>query len=173
MPVSRWLGILRDIAGPAVVQGFATDPVEFRGTQTTRIEPGPGGVFRSTLPQGEYEVASGGSTKRMTLLPGGTSFVDFRERRFLDIRISHETARDGTVSLKAAVTGSGPHKISIRGDGVTFASPERQFDLKPGAPQTVIWQGKIAAVAEPWVAVITPDGDATQRQEATGSAPRP
>jgi hypothetical protein len=177
VPVSRWIWIMRDLAGPALVNGFAAggvrDAIEFREVKSgriTRVDPGSGASgFRAMLAEGEYQVSSGGSKKSVTLLPGGTYSLDFREGRFIEFRISHQTAAGGTVSIQVAVEGSGRHKVAIRADNLALTAPERQLDLKPGAPQTIAWQGKMTSVEAPWIALVIPDDDPAQRKEATGS----
>jgi hypothetical protein len=177
LPVARWFSLMRDLSGPALISGLIQDgvreAVEFREIGTgkiTRIAPDPAtSRFRVMLPEGEYEISSNGSKKTMTLLPGGTYLLDFRSGRFVDFRISGQTAGNGTVSLKVVVEGAGRHKLSVRTDNLVLSLPERQLDLKPGSPQTIVWQGKMTSVDAPWVAVFIPDDDLSLRKEATGT----
>jgi hypothetical protein len=177
VPVSRWLGIMHDIAGPALVTGFVNDgargAVEFREVsagRVTRVQPDAVNArFRAMLAEGEYDVTSGVYKKRVTLLPGGTYTVDLREGRSFDYRIGQQTAADGAVTLTVTAEGSGRHKLAVRTSNLTVTGPEKQVDLKPGTPQTITWQGKMPSTAEPWIAVLIPDDDHSQRKEATGS----
>lgn len=176
-PVSRWLWLMRDLAGPALVSGFVADdarePVVFREIRTgatVRLHPEPATlVFRGILPEGEYEVTSNGFTKSLTLLPGGTYSLDFRPGRHVDLRVAAQTGADGAVSLRITVEGSGRHSISVRTDNLILARAERQLDLKPGVPQTLVWEGKLISRDAPWVAVFIPDNNLSQRKEATGA----
>ncbi|HPQ15768.1 MAG TPA: hypothetical protein PLP04_11095, partial [Bryobacteraceae bacterium] len=61
----------------------------------------------------------------------------------------------------------------IDADNLVLSQPERQFDLKPGAVETVVWEGKMSDPSAPWVAVFVPDNDLNQRREATGAARMP
>jgi hypothetical protein len=86
------------------------------------------------------------------------------------VTLAHQTASDGTVSLKLTLEGSGRHTIALRTDNLTVAQPVRQVDLPPGKPQTLTIQAKMTSVDAPWVAVVVVDGDPAQRKEATGRA---
>jgi hypothetical protein len=101
------------------------------------------------------------------MLAGGTYAVDLRPGRAVDVTLSQKMAPDGTLTLSAKVEGAGAHTIALRADGVQFPNAERRIELKPGTPQTVTWTGKTESKA-PWVAVVYPDGDLSQRKEATG-----
>jgi hypothetical protein len=177
VPVARWIWLMRDLSGPALVAGHVAEdvrePVVFRELRTgaiIRLDPDPATFsFRGMLPEGEYEVSSNKSKRLVTLLPGGTHALDFRPTRHLDLRLAGQTTADGRVSLKVTLGGSGRHSLAVRTDNLALSRPERQFDLQPGAAQTVVFEGTLADRNAPWVAVLVPDNDLTQRKEATGA----
>jgi hypothetical protein len=175
VPVSRWFWLMRDLAGPALIEGHVqpgeqvVDLRETRTGKTLRIDAGLDGRFRATIPEGEYIASSAGRRRTLTALPGGTYNLDLRPGRTVDFQLSHQTAADGTVSLTATLEGSGPHTLTVRADNVQFSEAERRFDLKPGASATVVWKGKLISPNAPWVAVVFPDSDLTQRREATAA----
>ncbi len=176
-PVARWIWLMRDLAGPASVSGFVTDgsrdPVEFRETATgdvLRFDPATAtSTFRAVVPEGRYEVKHGEAKRTLTILPGGAYSVDLRPGRQVDFTLSSRTAAGGAVTLTAVVEGSGRHTLTARTDNLVIEQPRRQLELKPGAPQKIVWQGKMAETGAPWFAVIVPDGDINQRQDATGA----
>jgi hypothetical protein len=166
---------MRDLAGPAVVEGqlrTGERQIEFRERATGRavqVSADPTTArFRALLPEGEYTLSSGGVNRSVTLLPGSSQTLDLRPENWLSFQLSSKTAADGTVSLEAAVEGSGRHVLSLRADNVAFQPIERQVELKPGTPQTLVWTAKPALPDAPWVVVVYADGDLSQRREATG-----
>jgi hypothetical protein len=178
-PVARWFWMARDLAGPALVSGLsggdARDPVVFRDIATgATVEVGPDPAsqgFTAMIPEGTYEVTNGSQKRRMTLLPAGTYNVDFRPGTFLHFTPSAETSGNGVVTLKATVAGAGRHTIALRTDNLAVTSASREVDLQPGKPLTVTWQAKLVTPQAPWIAVMIPDNDTTQRVELTGVLP--
>jgi hypothetical protein len=73
------------------------------------------------------------------------------------------------VILKVSVCGQGAHRFAVRSDNLTVEDGTKQLTLKAGAAQTFTWRARIVAKDTPWVAVIVPDGDLSQRQELMGS----
>jgi hypothetical protein len=86
LPVIRWLGLMRHVAGPGLVTGVAgidaAQPVEFRETASgtiTRVFPDAATAqFRALLSAGEYEVSSGGERRTIAVLAGGTYALNLR-----------------------------------------------------------------------------------------------
>jgi hypothetical protein len=173
-PVARWFWLMRDLAGPALVEGqvkAAERVVEIRELKTNRVirvNVDASSKFRAMVPEGEYAIAAAGERRTLTLLPGGAYSLDLRPGRSLDFKLSQQIANDGTVSLSVIAEGSGSHKLSVRGGNVQFSEPERRIDVRPGAPQTLVWKGRLDSINAPWVAVVYPDGDLAQRKEVTG-----
>lgn len=169
-PVARWFALMRDLSGPALVEGTAPAPVEFRNTRTNtvrRIAPDRAGRYRVTLPQGDYVASSLGASKHVTLLPGSTHSVALGAN-FIDTSLASTTEPDGSITLTATVRGAGHHSLAVRSSNLELAEAERSFDLKPGVPLTLRWKGRLTSADAPWIAVVVADGEINQRAEATG-----
>ena len=98
-PIGRWIWLMRDLSGPALVEGPANSAVEFRDIasgQQIEVKPDLGsGRFRAMLPEGKYTVRSSGEEQTRTFLPGGTYNLDLRPGRGLDFEVSGSTTSTG------------------------------------------------------------------------------
>jgi hypothetical protein len=171
-PVSQWIGLMRDIEGPAVVQGKADGTVEFKSLpsgQLTSIEPDSLGLFKAMIPQGEYLVKSNGVEKTLTFIPSGTYNLDLRPDNAFNFEVSKVSSSKGEITFTARIQGSGSHKFSIRTSNLTIKGSAKQVNLKSGKIVTLKWNGIIESVDEPWVAVIVPDNDLTNHKELIGA----
>jgi len=166
-PVGRWIWLMRDLAGPAQVEGAARLPVQFREIATGRIVRAAAdpktGRFHAALSAGEYELTSGTQKRVLTLLPGETHTVGLDATTDLDIR-----AKFAANTLHLVVSGSGDHVLSLRTDNLSSDASTRRVMLKPGVPQTIEWQVRRERADSPWVAVVIPDNDLSRRKEITG-----
>ena len=177
-PVARWLWLMRDVAGPALLEGRAApgtrtvELVETTMSRTIALDVAADGAFRAFVPAGEYVLRAAGIETRVALLPGGTHRVDLRPGRALDFSIEAATAPNGQVTLRVTARGDGAHTFALRVENLDVDARERAVTLRPGAAQTVGWKGRMIARDEPWVAVVIPDGDAAQRRDAVGALPR-
>jgi hypothetical protein len=177
-PSSRWLWLMEDVAGPAVVEGRMAPgpgrPVEFRDTHTGytfTVQPDYGrGEFRAEVPQGRYEVTAGAQRKRLTVLPGQAYELDLRPARLLDYAVSSNTDPGGSVTITLTAQGEGSHRFVLRTDNLEVSQAERTLELRADTPAKLIWQGKVGVIDSPWVAVVVPDGDTSQKQEVFGAA---
>ena len=177
LPVYYWLSLMRDLAGPALVQG-TVEPENAKTVQFREVETGKtwqvkpdylSGKFRAMLPEGRYEVSTNGQRKTVTLLPGGTYKLDLRGEHALDFNVSHKTSSNGQVIIKLTAQGNGRHSFVIRTENLTFAGAKKEVNIQPGSAYTITWECKMNAVDATWVAVIVPDDDLSQRKEAIGS----
>jgi len=178
-PVARWFWLMQDVAGPGLVEGVSPrathEPVEFRpaaGSGTTVVTPDFGtGRFRAWLPQGRYNVSQAGMHLALSLLPGGTHHVDLRPAQAVDFRVSSEAGAGAAITLRLSADGTGRHTFTVRAFNLDVGQPEKTIALESGRTTTVEWQAILKSPDVPWVVVVFPDGDLSQRQEATG-APR-
>jgi hypothetical protein len=170
-PVGRWIWLMRDLAGPAEVQGTTRLPVQFRELSTGRISravPNPKtGQFHAVLSEGEYELTSGTQKRALTLLPGETASVVLDGARDLDFRVKPVTTAAGVVTIRIEVSGSGDHVIALRTDNLSSDALSWKVTLKPGTPQIVEWQTDRERPDSPWIAVVIPDNDVALRREIT------
>jgi hypothetical protein len=179
-PSSRWLWLMEDLAGPAVVKGYVApgpgEPVKFRDTRTGysfTVEPDYGsGEFRAEVPEGKYEVSAGSLKKNFTVLPARAYELDLQPEHCLDYEVSSETGREGNVTITVTARGAGSHSFALRVDNLSVAQPTRTANLKAGAATKITWQGKLVSNDSPWVALVVPDGKIDQKQEAFGAAKR-
>jgi hypothetical protein len=169
-PVARWIYIMTDLFGPSVVTGYVVPdgrPVVIGNRQ---FDPDPvTGVFRATVPAGKYIVRHGAQSKTATLLPGGMYALDLRPESGVELATAREMRADGQVTLRVSVRGSGRHRLSVRADNLTVSEPDKEITLTAGSAQTLVWRGKTNRIDAPWVAVVIPDGDLSQKQEIIGS----
>ncbi len=176
-PVGRWLWLMQDLAGSAVVEGAVKpatlEPVVFREQRTghvTTVEPDfVQGAFRTLLPEGRYTVTHGGRHADLTLLPGGAYHVDLRQDQAFDFKVAAESSGKGEVTLRVSAEGNGRHIFAIRTDNLTLEQQEQTLELGPGKPGVAVWRAAIVSSDTPWVAVVVPDGALSQRRELTGS----
>jgi hypothetical protein len=172
-PIGRWIWVMRNLNGGALVEGDAGSAVEFTETtygQRIEVKPGPDGRFRTMLPEGKYRVRSQGEEQTRSLLAGASYRMDLRQGRALDFEVSQKTTAAGDVVIALNARGSGSHRFALRVDNLTIEGAEKELTLRPGVAGRLEWRGRIAAPESPWVAVIVPDGDLSQRKEATGAA---
>ena len=104
----------------------------------------------------------------MTVLPGESYSLRLAAENSLDMRVTTAAATAGVVTIRAALSGSGDHTIAIRTDNLSAGPSSRKVTLRPGTPQTVEWQAKRETADAPWVAVVIPDNDLSDRKEVTG-----
>jgi hypothetical protein len=171
-PVGRWIAVMRDLAGPALVEGQADGPVEFQEkTWGAKIEvqPDASGTFRTALPEGRYTVRSKGQELTRTLLPATTYNLDLRPGQSWDFDVAKTASATGEVVIQAMTRGSGLHHLKLRADNLTLAGDEREVALKGEGTVTVEWRCRIADRDSPWVAVVVPDGDLSRRRELMGA----
>ncbi len=175
-PGARWFFLMADIAGNALVTGTAKPGYDgklvFREAvtgQVTEVAPQIStGVFQTDLPAGKYTVSAGGQTRTVTVLPGGTYSLDLRPGRELELALTSENGA-GEVTVRMVVEGSGRHRLAVRTDNITFTGVPAELDLAPGKPQTMVFRGRVSRTDAPWIAVLIPDDDFSQRRELTGT----
>jgi len=173
-PVGRWIWAMRDLAGPALVEGEAGSAVEFQETSygdRIEIKPNsPSGWFRAMLPEGKYTVRSGGEQQTCTLLHGGTYHLDLRAGRVLDFELSKDTSGAGDVTIRVSARGQGRHRFALRVENLMLDATEKELTLQSGGKGTLEWHTRITSQDSPWVAVAVPDDDLSQRKEVMGTA---
>jgi hypothetical protein len=170
-PVSQWIGLMRNIRGPAVIQGKADGVVEFKSLpsgQLTKIEPDSLGQFKVMIPQGEYLVKSRTVEKTLTFIPAGIYNEELRTANAFDFEVSKESSSKGSFTITIRIQGSGNHKFSIRTNNLTIKDSSKIINLKSGGKITLRWNGKAKNADEPWVAVIVADNDLANHKELTG-----
>jgi hypothetical protein len=173
-PAARWIWLMRDLAGPALVEGNAEAPVEFIPIGSAPQEPvfayPTNGQLRVFLPEGGYTVRSQRQERTMTLLPTGTYHLDLRPGRALDFELSKVLHKDGEVRVRLNARGEGVHRFSIRTDNLLVQDAAKELTLKRGRLGTLEWFGRITSPDVPWVAVVVADENPMIRKELLGAA---
>ncbi|MGA7409300.1 MAG: hypothetical protein WBW33_02380, partial [Bryobacteraceae bacterium] len=178
-PVGRWLWLMQDIAGPAVVDGQA-DPakagvVQIRQNATgevIRVSVDPAtGHFHAVLPQGEYIVSQGDLSQSLTALPAATYKLNLQAGHQVTFSATTQAVGNGQIEIHLTASGSGRHSFELRAENLEIAGPINQtLDLAAGRPASLVWKGRTSSAATPWVAVIVPDGTLTQKMDLSGMA---
>ncbi len=178
-PSARWLWLMEDLSGPALVEGRvapgAGRQVEFAEEGTGRIigiDTGVDGRFRTFVPEGEYAIRYGDAKTGITALSGGTHLVDLRPGRSVDFTVTAETADNGEVRILLTASGDGTHTFEIRGDNLDVDESSKRVELHPDSTITTAWSASMGSTDAPWVAVVIPDGDVQRRRDVVGSPPR-
>ncbi len=173
-PVARWVWLMRDLAGPALVEGHADAEVEFlpeggHSDATRRVVPRQG-RFRVMLPEGRYRVRSGPHEEIRNFLPAGTHRMELRADRAVRFMVTAGGSGPDEVRITVSARGAGAHRFSVRTDNLLLDAAEQELVLTRGRESTVEWVGRIQVPETPWVAVIHADGDLATRQELMGSS---
>ena len=176
-PVGRWIWIMRDLAGPALVEGQADAPLEFvsNGSEpnaVTKLNP-TNGQFRVMLPEGKYTVRSHGEQHTRVFLPAASYHLDLRPGRALDFEISKLSSSDGAVRIRVSAQGDGSHRFSIRTDNLMLQEAPKDLILKRGRTGILEWSGRITSLDTPWLVVVVVDANSTNRKELMGAAWEP
>lgn len=172
-PVIRWIGLMRDMAGQARVVGHAGGSIEFKNLTTGQeilVHPKNTGQFETSVPEGSYKIKIRGEEITQTFLPGSAYTLDLRSGHILDYEVSPRSTDKGEVIIRLEAMGNGRHRFFFRTDNLTLTREENVLELKPGSRGSVEWRCLITNPDRPWVGVIIPDGDLSQRKEVSGTA---
>ena len=172
-PVGRWIWLMRDLAGPALVEGKSDAVVEFcplglNQNAVTKVQP-VNGQFRATLPEGKYRVECHGQEQTLVCLPAGQYHLDLRPGRALEFELATISHHDSEVRLRLTARGLGRHSFSLRSDNLTIAEAQKEVSLKRGSVGTVEWSGRVDSNETPWVVVVVPDENLEKRKELIGA----
>jgi hypothetical protein len=172
-PVTNWIWLLKDVAGPAMVEGKASGPVIFKEVKTkeiiTVVPNKLTGSFKTTVPEGEYTIISDGSTQTQTFLPGTSYDLECRRSVLLNYQVSKRLSSTGVVTIKITAMGNGLHHFNVRTDNLVIGDTSKVVKLKQGNSLSFEWKGRIVSQDAPWVAVIIPDNAISRRKETRGA----
>ncbi len=168
-PVARWVWLMKDLSGPAMVEGQATSSVVFRevttGQQTEVIPNHKTMRFHIVLPEGNYDMQHSGQAQHITFLPGGSYNLELRPDKALSFEVSSTTSTKGEVTIKVKVLGKGTHHFSLRTDNLTIINNTKELILKADKTGTLEWRARVTTMDTPWVALVIPDDDLSERKE--------
>ena len=173
-PVGRWLWLMEDIAGPAVLEGVAAagahQSVVLREAKTGATMSIPidiaTGAFRASLPEGDYIVTQGGQSQTLAVLPGGHYYLSLLPSQAMSFTLSY-TSEGEDVTIKLAGEGAGKHTFAIRADNLAGRLDAQEVTLASTA-KTLTWRLRVTAPDQPWTLVVIPDKNMTARKELTG-----
>src|SRR5262249_45862871 len=153
-PVARWIWLMRDLAGPALVDGQADSPVDFiplgLGPHAAIRSRATNGQFRAFLPQGKYTVQCQGRGYETTFLPTGTyHHLDLRPGRAFDFEISKIMNADKEVRISLKARGEGIHRFIIRTDNLALQDTQKEVTLKRSNEVRLEWPGRIRSLDSP------------------------
>lgn len=172
-PAISWISLMRNVSGPAMVEGIAETDVEFKDNSTGKvIHVKPGlfdGKFKIAVPQGRYTVRSGPVEIKKDLLPASDYQLDLRPEKVLDFEIIRTTSSKGDVKIELTASGKGKHSFAMRTENISLKNSNQEVNLKQGETVTLKWTGKILVKETPWIAVVVPDGDLSSRKEVMGA----
>jgi hypothetical protein len=168
-PVARWIWLMADLSGPALVEGQATSILEFKDTATGQpimVKPDMANShFRAMLPEGNYVVSCNGEKLNRTFLPGAAYQLDLRPSHLLDFQVVQEKIGTKEIVIMLSARGKGNHKFSLRVENLKLSPLTQELRLQPGIVGNLTWHGSIDSPDRPWVAVVVPDDDLAQRKE--------
>ena len=178
---ARWFWLMRDLSGPALVEGrvppgsgnTVTFEHELSGETYSVDSDFARGSFRSFLPEGRYRVRWSGHQTEIALLPGGTHTIDFRPGHFVHFKLQAEPSGNEEIRLQLTAEGVGRHRFTVRTHNLVPAQSAQEVDLAAGEVVGLTWTSRIESATAPWVAVVIPDGDVSRRRELYGSAMAP
>jgi hypothetical protein len=172
-PVACWIWLMRDLAGPALIEGQASSTVEFTentsGEQIVVNTNPVTGIFRVMLPEGNYTILSNGQEYKKQVLPGGIYNLDLRPGQALDFDVTGITSINGRVTVKLTARGNGSHHFIIRTDNLKITDIQKDLILKSGQTVILEWHGSIISKETPWIAVVIPDDNILLKKEVFGT----
>ncbi|MBS0000056.1 MAG: glycoside hydrolase family 9 protein [Cyclobacteriaceae bacterium] len=168
-PVIRWIGLMRDLAGPALVEGSAEKLVEFvdiSSGQKIVIQPDQAsGRFRAMIPEGRYSIISGNESTNRNFLPGGIYDLVLKPGRVMDFDLKADVNEKKDIRIRVSGSGSGDHFLDIRVENLNIKGTHKALNLNTSNPFVFEWRGKILNPEMPWVAVVIPDGNLAYKKE--------
>ena len=173
-PVGRWIWLMEDLEGPAVVEGSgANEPVEFREEQSGAVTTAAprAGWFRAELASGRYRIRQGDAEAEVTALPGGVYHVDLKREDWLRFASSASATPSGDVVLRVTPYGAGRHTFTLRTWNLSATETEKTVAIRPGDNASLSWQLHIDDASTPWVVLVVADGRLETRQELSGIKP--
>jgi hypothetical protein len=176
-PVGEWIWLMRDLSGPAVVEGVVdlgtNEPVQFvdrkTGKSTSATLDSTKGTFRAVIPQGQYTVQAGAARSSLTALSAGNYQLDLRQDKAVAFTVESKAVKSNEILLQLSAEGAGVHTFTAKVDNLEIIGPSTvQVDLGQHTTRQISWQARVIDTTSPWVAVLLPDGSISQRQELTG-----
>jgi hypothetical protein len=94
-----------------------------------------------------------------------------KRKRALDYSVTTDSAADDSTIISVSARGNGSHTFTLRAMNLQIEDKHIKLALKPGAPRTFTWKGRVQQREMPWVAAIIPDGDISNIRDVAGYVP--
>ena len=79
--------------------------------------------------------------------------------------VTSTAAGNGQITLRLTTTSSAARTFELRSDGLVVSGAPTVTRRSASSPFTFEWKARVADARVPWVAVVVPDGDVSQRYE--------
>lgn len=159
---------LARIGVPGRVSGSAPQGASFRSLRTGAVTQVRRGRFSLTLPTGDYDVVFGGVTRRISFGNAAARKLHLDPHATLDMRIQIASVADLTVTLKVQLAGAGTHTLQARTFNCTATGLPARVTLRAGEGTELTLALVVAVPEKKWVLVLVPDGNLSDRAEASG-----
>ena len=175
VPASRFLWNAAYIGIPAHVKGTSAgggSSVIFKNRTSGRefkIEINKSGVFEGNLPAGPYTIEYSGARMNRDFISGGIYTLVLDPSRSMTFRVSSYKT-ESVSRITAAFEGTGMHQLAIRTFNCSVDAQSKRINLSESGRADIIWNLRILDRTKPWVTVVIPDGDMSQKQDVTGTA---
>jgi hypothetical protein len=83
----------------------------------------------------------------------------------LGLTVTSTTATNGQITIRLTTTTTAARSFELSSEGLVINGGRTSTRRNPAAPFTFEWKARIADARVPWVAVVIPDGDVSQRYE--------
>lgn len=162
--------LLARVGMPARVTGATTEGATFRHVRTgkvTRIQPGR---FDELLPGGSYEVKSGSLVKQLSLADGAQEQIELDPSTAVVLALSVSSAAQERVSITLELSGRGRHRLAARLFNARLDGLPKSIQVSGDAPSRLNLQLTVEKLDTPWVLVLIPDGQLSERVTLEGRA---
>jgi hypothetical protein len=79
--------------------------------------------------------------------------------------VTSTSAANGQITIRLTTTASSARTFELRSDGLVVSGAPTVTRRNQNAPFTIEWKARVKDASVPWVAVVVPDRDVSQRYE--------
>lgn len=172
VPASRFLWNAAYIGIPAYIKGTAAGGnkvvvfVNKISGSKFNVEVKDNNTFEINLPSGSYAIEFDGPRINRYFVSGGIYSLNLSPSRSISLLVS--SSKSGS-RITAALEGTGTHELEIRTFNCSVDETTKQVNLTGIGKAEVVWNLRTLDRTKPWVAVVIPDSDMSQKQDVTGT----
>jgi hypothetical protein len=89
----------------------------------------------------------------------------------LDYSVSSTTGSNGRVTVTIRANGTGRHNFTLHADNLDVSQPTKTLTLQKARAGMIQFTGKPSSDKSPWVVVVIPDRDVSNRRETMSQRP--